>query len=273
MFLWCLGLCFCLAGCLGGSAQSIDDTEMVNTTAARGADAFNPWRQKKLPTTRHLSNDGKQIVQSMGGHAQSIQGEAQHRPHWREEMYPILFGGPNSAHEVLVVLDFAKPDSERVWHEVVQASRSLSPQQVKIVVFGMNTEQYGKDLTGFMIWIARTRKGQAMDYLTYALTRWNEVKAQQRSQGRVKVFKNEFDSTAKPSDYPIHYNYLGKLRPSVPEAEELQVARYSYDAGNINLYQATQVCSYYGISSVPAVLVDGDVLKSVSSQNILGALQ
>lgn len=33
---------------------------------------------------------------------------------------------------------------------------------------------------GMAIWIAHNRPGQAMSYLTYALDRWNSVKAAQK---------------------------------------------------------------------------------------------
>ncbi|MBQ7586320.1 MAG: hypothetical protein IJU40_08750, partial [Desulfovibrionaceae bacterium] len=204
--IWGLGICFCLTGCFGGQSQgAIDEEPMVTSDAVGGADTFNPWRQKTLPSSRGLSKDGRSIVTSMGGHAQSIQREAAHRPHWREEIYPIVYGSPNSVHEVLVLIDFAKPESESVWKEVVKASQSMSPSNAKIVVFGKNSELYGTDLTGLMIWISHARKGQAMNYLSYALARWNAVKAEQRKLGRVKNFANEYDSTAKTSDYPIHY--------------------------------------------------------------------
>ncbi|MBQ7738399.1 MAG: hypothetical protein IJT59_01925, partial [Desulfovibrionaceae bacterium] len=149
-----------LVGCAGGQSGPVDEPDaMVTTDAVRGADAFNPWRQDKLPSSKHLSNDGRAIVQIMGGRAQSIQGEAAHRRHWREEMYPVVFGTPQSAHEIIVLIDFANPKSASLWQEVVTASRSLSPQTAKIVVFGQNSELYGTDLIGFMIWISHERKG------------------------------------------------------------------------------------------------------------------
>ena len=262
-----------LVGCATDqSAMDQGQGEMVATDAVRGADAFNPWRQDKLPSSKRLSNDGRAIVQSMGGHAQSIQGEAAHRRHWREEVYPIVFGTPQSAHEVIVLLDFANQRSAGLWQEVVSASRSISPQAAKIVVFGQNSELYGTDLIGLMIWISHERKGQAMNFLTYALNRWNEVKAEQKSLGKLKPFKNEYDSTAKPSDFPIHYNYLSRLNPPVPESEELKLSRYNYDAGNVNMYQALQVSKYYGVKSVPAVIVDGELLDNPTAQSIVSAL-
>ena len=263
-----------LVGCGETSSQvsPADQGEMINADAVRGADAFNPWRQNKLPSSKRLSSDGRAIVQSMGGHAQSIQGEASHRRHWREEVYPVVFGTPQSAHEVIVILDFANPKSASVWQEVVKASKSLSPQSTKVVVFGQSSELYGTDLIGVMIWISHERKGQAMDFLSYALNRWNEVKNEQKRLGKLKAFKNEYDSTAKTSDYPIHYNYISRLNPPVPESEELKLARYSYDAGNVNMYEAMQVAKYYGVKSLPAVIVDGHVLSSPSAQSITSAI-
>ncbi|MBQ7617565.1 MAG: hypothetical protein IJS50_01695 [Desulfovibrio sp.] len=260
-----------LQACAGQGGAEMSN--QVSSEQAKGADVFNPYRHEKLPTSRSLSKDGDSILSSMGGKAQSLQAEAKHRRHWKEEIYPVIFGSPSAPHEILVLLDFAAPASEKVWQEVLSCARSLNPRDVKIVVFGKSSELYGTDLLGLMIWIARERKGQAIPYLSYALKRWNEVKAEQKRQGRVKVFANEFDSTAKTSDYPIHYTYLSRLNPPVSEQDELALARYSYDAGNVNMYQATQISSYYGLGKLPKVIVDGEVLSSVSRKNIEAALQ
>ena len=58
------------------------------------------------------------MLQKMGGRATSIEGEAAYRPQWKQELYPVLFGDPKAPHEVLVLLDFASPQSEKVWHDV-----------------------------------------------------------------------------------------------------------------------------------------------------------
>ncbi|MBQ3800081.1 MAG: hypothetical protein II837_07290, partial [Treponema sp.] len=142
---------------------------VVMNSEAGGADVFNPWRNAKLPQSRHLSKDGTTILGSIGGKEQSIQAEAAHRPHWREEIYPVVFGTPGAAHEILVLLDFSEPASEKIMAEVTKAASSLQPNDTKIVVFGKNRELYGTDLTGLMIWIAYARKGQALPYLNFAL--------------------------------------------------------------------------------------------------------
>ena len=59
----------------------------------------------------------------------------------------------------------------------------------------------------------------------------------------------------------------------MPASQELSVAKYCYDAGNVNLYQAEQISKYYGIKALPAVVVDGQHLSSVSAGSILKALQ
>lgn len=72
-----------------------------------------------------------------------------------------------------MLLDFASPQSEKVWHAVAEASRSVSPQQCKVAVFANSKEYYGTDLMGMGIWISYSRPGQGMAYMTYALSRWN----------------------------------------------------------------------------------------------------
>lgn len=124
------------------------------------------------------------------------------------------------------------------------------------------------------IWIAHNRPGQAMSYLTYALDRWNSVKAaQKKAHGKAVPFNNEYDATVQSADYPIHYSYMARLRPPVSANQELAVAKYCYNAGNVNLYQAQQISQFYGVKRLPAVVVDGSPLSSASSGAILKALQ
>lgn len=275
-----LAMMLLLVGCAaggsgGGSEEAAAAPEQAALAGApgAGANAFNPYMQAKLPNTREFSTEGQQMLGAMGGGQPTIEGEAAHRRNWREEIYPVVFGDRTAPHEILVLLNFSSPKSAEVWKAVTTASRSLSPQQCKIAVFGNSTENYGTDLMGLAIWIAHSRPGQAMPYLTYALDRWNEVKAAQRRAGTVKTFKNEYDATATAADYPIHYAYLSRLKPPVPAADELNVAKYCYNAGNVNMYQTTQICQYYGVRELPAVIVDGKVLGKVSADAILKALK
>ncbi len=266
-----------LLGCAAtgreGTGSAPEQVALSAAAPGGGANAFNPYMQTKLPNTRELTAEGQRMLGAMGGAMPTIEGEAAHRRNWRDEIYPVVFGERTAPHEILVLLDFSSPRSAEVWKAVVKASRSLSPQQCKIAVFGNSTENYGTDLLGLAIWIAHSRPGQAMPYLTYALDRWNEVKAAQRRAGNVRTFKNEYDATASATDYPIHYGYLSRLRPPVPAADELDVARYCYDAGNVNMYQTTQLCRYYGVNELPAVIVDGRPLGKVSADAILTALR
>jgi thioredoxin-like negative regulator of GroEL len=66
---------------------------------------------------------------------------------------------------------------------------------------------------------------------------------------------------------------MTKLRPPVNPTEELAVGKYCYNAGNVNLYQAQQIAQYFGIKALPAVVVDGNVLSSVSASAILKAME
>ena len=102
------------------------------------------------------------------------------RQHWPKELYPVVFGDLRAPHEILVLLDFAAPQSEKIWKAVTEASRSLSPAQTKIVVLANSRENYGTDLMGLAIWISYARSGQAMPYLSHVLSRWNMIKAEQK---------------------------------------------------------------------------------------------
>lgn len=264
LFCICLGL----LGCGAGSSES-----SLSSPISGEGNVFNPYMRDKLPNTRQMSDESHNMLRSMGAGMQSIEGEAGHRKNWREEIYPVVFGDKKAPHEVIVILNFSNPDSEQAWNAVEEASKSLSPQQCKIVVFGRSTENYGTDLMGFAIWIAHSRPGQAMSYLDYALNRWNKVKAEQKGKGISKSFTNEYDATASAQELPIHYAYFSRLNPPIPTSQETTVARYCYNAGSVNMYQANQICQYYGINKLPAVIVDGKVLQNISSANILAAMK
>lgn len=261
-----------LVGCAASGGGSADGSDLVQPAAGGKANDFNPWMNERLPNTRQLSSEGQQMLGLMGASAQSIEAEAKHRKNWRDEIYPVVFGDKNAPNEIIVVLDFSNPQSQKAWDEVVAASRELSPRNCKIAVFGRSAEPYGTDLMGFAIWIAHSRKGQAMPYLTYALARWNEVKNSQKSAGGAKKFVNEYDATASQTDYPIAYAYYSRLKPPVSASQEMTVGRYCFDAGNVNMYQANQICSYYGVKSLPAVIVNGKPLAKITEAAILGAL-
>ena len=283
LFVSILFLGLLLSGCgaaeTGGNAGSADrgarsaDAATNASMPGGGVNVFNPYLHDQLPNTRLMSAEAAQMLGKLGARHQSIEGEAAYRRHWRQELYPVVFGDPKAPHEILVLLDFAAPQSEKVWQAVAEASRSLSPQQCKIVVFGNSRENYGTDLLGLALWISYSRPGQAMPYLSYALERWNAVKAEQKRSGSVKPFTNEYDATAKATDFPIHYGYLSRLRPPVPARDELTVAKYCYNAGNVNMYQTVQLCRYYGVKSLPAVVADGKVLGQVSARAIVDAVK
>lgn len=265
---------FLLSAMLFGCGATQQDTQGQNSASAGGdANVFNPYLRESLPNTRSLSADGMKMLGQLGAKTQTIEGEAKHRKNWREELYPVVWGERKAPHEIIAVLDFSNPASQQVWSAVTNAAKQLNSKDCKIVVFGKSQENYGTDLMGMAIWLSYSRPGQAMPWLGYALARWNEIKNAQKSAGNVKKFTNEFDATASAHDYPIPFGYLNKLKPPLSPNQELAVARYCYDAGNVNMYQATQVCNYYGISSLPAVVVDGKVLGKVTADNIINAIK
>lgn len=261
-----------LFGC--GASQQPEATGGADSAVFNAqANAFNPWMAAELPNLRPPSETGAKMLGSLGAKAQTIEGEARHRKNWRDEIYPIVYGDRKAPNEIIALLNFSNPESEAAWKAVVAASKSLQPQNCKIVVFGRSDENYGTDLMGMTIWMVHSRKGQAMQWLSYALGRWNAAKAAQKASGQVKKFTNEYDAVASNQDYPIIYGYLAKAQPPIPASQELALSRYCYNAGNVNMYQATQVCQYYGISQLPAVVVNGRALGKISANAILAALK
>lgn len=254
----------CGAGQFGATASS---------GSGGGANAFNPYMNEELPNLRHASSEGAEMLSQLGAQEQTLVGEARHRKGWREEIYPVVFGDRKAPHEIIVVLNFAEPACEQLWSAVTEASKSLNPDDCKIVVFGKSDETYGTDLMGVTIWLDQFRKGQSMPWLTYALSHWNKAKAAQKKSGNARKFSNEYDAVARKGDFPIHYGFLSRISPPIPASKEVAIARYCYDAGNVNMYQATQVCQYYGVSKLPAVIVDGRPLASVSAETIIAALK
>lgn len=113
-------------GLMGGNG-SADLTPVAQAAPAAKANAFNPWMNKSLPNTRTLSAEGMAMVQAMGADRQSIEDEAAYRPHWREEIYPVFFGNKTAPHEIIVLLDFASPDSARVWQPCAMPRPSFLP--------------------------------------------------------------------------------------------------------------------------------------------------
>lgn len=217
-----------------------------------------------MPSSRSVKGEDAKILQAIGGKPRSIAADAAHRPHWREELYPVLQGSMTAPHEVLVVLDMASPKARTVWAKVREVAAGMPQEKARFVFFGKSRELYATDLTGLAIWAARERKGQAMEYVTWALKRWDEVKAGQKAAGRVKAFNNEYDAVVTRKDYPMVFVAMERFKPAVPSKDQSGLARYAYDAGNVNLYQTTEVCAYYGLDDGCGVIVDGRVVSNLS---------
>ncbi len=245
---------------------------MCSFSICYATNTFNPYIHEKLPTPK-MSSDTTKFAKSLGGRASSLQEEVQHRPYWKAEVYPIIFGSAKAKHEILVFLDYASAYSENLWREVVQAAKSLNPQNVKIVVFAKSAEAYGTDLMGGGIWMAHIRPESALDYFTFTLRAWNVAKEKQKAKGQVRLFIREYDAVGSNSDYPILYDYLYKVRPSIPSKDHVGIAQYAFNAGNVNGYQAELAADYYDITSFPAIVIDGDVLKKISAGHIVKAVQ
>ncbi|MEG2172883.1 MAG: hypothetical protein RRY29_06450 [Desulfovibrionaceae bacterium] len=251
-------LCVCFAGC---------------SFAGGNTNRYNPHVQSRLPITAPPA-EVAQSMEQLGGKNTTIQDEASHRKYWKEELYPIVFGDKKAPNTIMVLLDYAAPQSQRVWSDVVQAAARLDPHKVQVVVFGNSKEQYGTELMGYGIWVSIMRPKQAMSYYSYTLAQWNDVKSRQKAaKGKARPFQYEFDGTAGETERPFVYNFIDKLSPPLPEKQQPDVTKYAYDAGNINMFQAVEVAKYYGITSLPAIIVNDVVLKQVSVTAIVHAVQ
>lgn len=250
-FLWAVIVSALLVPC---SAEPVSAAE---------ANAFNPYTGKPLPVTRQPKGDEAKILAAMGGSTRSLAADAGWRTHWREEAYPVLQGSLTAPHEVLVILDFADKASRSLWAEVVKAAKAVPADKARFVLFGKSSELYATDLTGLAIWAARERKAQVFDYITWAMQRWDAIKAGQKKQGRVKPFQNEYDAVLTKKDYPLVFIAMEKVfKPRVAEREQSALASYAYEAGNINLFQASEVCRYYELAAPSGLIVDGEVLDN-----------
>ncbi len=235
---------------------------------AADAQIFNPYLHAKLPS-ESLKGESAQMARSLGGKSSSLQDEVQYRKHWRQEVYPVVFGNAKAAHEVLVFLDYAVPQSQHVWAHVVQASHYMTAQDVHISVFARSKEPYAIELMGGGIWMAHSHPTYALDYYTHTLLRWNAAKQGLAAQGIRRPFVTEYDAT-EGMEIPILYAYLERV--GVHGSQQFSIVKYAFDAGNINMYQANIAAQHYGIQNFPAVVVNGKRIANVSAQNILDAL-
>lgn len=241
--------------------------------AGGATNRYNPYVQSHLPSSAP-PEEISQVIEKMGGKSTTIQDEASHRKYWKEELYPVVFGDKKAPNTIMVLLDYAAPQSQHVWNDVVQATGRLDPHKVQVVVFGNSSEQYGTELMGYGIWMSFMRPKQAMSYYTYTLAQWNDVKRRQAAtNGKARPFQYEFDGTAGATERPFVYNVIDKLRPPLSDKQQVELVKYAYDAGNVNLYQAVEVAKYYGIQQLPAVIINDVVLKQVTVANILNALK
>ncbi len=243
------------------------------TSAHAGeSNKYNPYMHTKLPV-KQFRGSSADLVESMGAHASSLQEEAQHRPFWKQEVYPVVFGDPRAPQEIIFFLDYAKSSSEAYWSSIVNASRSLNPSQCKVVIFAKNSEQYGTELMGGGIWVAHNRPSNALEYFTYTLQRWNTTKKNLAAQGKQRSFVYEYDAVSSATEYPILYAYLESIRPQLSAAQLPTLVKHAFDAGNVNMFQAVTAADEYAVSEFPAVVVNGKRLKKVSVQAILDAVR
>lgn len=256
LVLTCL-MCFICSGC---------------SFAGGNSNPYNPYVQSRLPSAAP-SAEMAQAMEKMGGKSTTIQDEASYRKYWKEELYPIVFGDKKAPRTIMVLLDYAAPQSQQVWDIVAKTASRLDPGKVQIVVFGNSKEQYGTELMGYGIWVNILRPKQSMAYYSYTLSQWNDVKRRQKaSRGKAIPFQYEFDGTAGQTERPFVYNFIDRLTPPVPEKQQREALKYVYDAGNVNMFQAVDIEKHYGVKSLPAVIIDGTVLKQVTEAGIMAAV-
>lgn len=235
-------------------------------------DVFNPYRHDMLATSSVMAETDKRLLDQIGGQRYSLQQEVRFRPHWKSEVYPIIFGDPDAPGEILVFLDYAVPQSQKLWQELMLASHSLDPRQVKIVIMGKSREKYAIELMGGAIWLARQQPKLVFDYFRLTLDRWNSMKQLQRQrEGKARPFHYEYDAVAAPTDYPILYIALKQLLPTISEDAQRTLFKDAYNAGNVNCYQAVDAARYYDVKSFPAVVVNGRLLSSPAAAQIVAA--
>ena len=95
------------------------------------------------------------------------------------------------------------------------------------------------------------------------MQRWDSIKQGLKKQGKARPFHNEYDAVLTRKDYPMVFVAMEKcFKPRVAAAEQSNLATYAYEAGNINLFQASEVCRYYELKSQSGLIVDGEVLDN-----------
>lgn len=244
----------------------------VLSSYAYAKNRYNPYMQQRLPTPLH-SDESKAILSALGGHPSTIQDEAAHRKHWREEIYPVVFGNKTAPGEVLVFLDYASPESATLWREVVKATALLNPQTSKVVVFGNSKEHYGTELLGGGIWMSYTYPSKTLEYFTYTLDNWNRAKKRQQQSGVQRRFVYDIDSSFDIGALPILPAYLETLQPPLATEAQARLTDDAYDAGNINAFQAAAAAQYYKATNMPAVVVNGRLLPNPTVANIVQAVK
>lgn len=233
---------------------------------------YNPYIQQKLPTPLH-DDESLAILKALGGTPTTIQDEVSERKHWREEIYPVVFGNKTAPGEILVFLDYASPESAPLWAEVVKAAASLNPQTNKIVVFGNSKEHYGTELLGGGIWISYTRPAKTLEYFTYSLEHWNTAKKRQHQQGLQRPFVYDIDTSFDIGILPILPAYLDGMTPPVSTEAQAYVLDTAYEAGNVNMFQAMAAAQQYKVENIPAVVVNGRLLPNPTAAAIIKAVK
>ncbi len=241
-----------------------------STAWAAEAHIFNPYMHSTLPSIE-LSKEATQFAKKLGSRPTTLQDEAKHRKHWRQELYPIVYGKAKAKSEILVFLDYAQVQSEAIWAQVVEATQSISPQQAKVVVFGRSFEHYATELMGLGIWMAYTHPKQALAYFSYTLHRWNVVKNALAKQGIHRKFMHGHDASYG-THLPIAFAFLAKHPGLVPASQEYQLVYKAFNAGNVNMCQTHLAARMYGVKHYPTVVINGKVLSHVTAQNIIQAV-
>lgn len=196
-----------LGGCGGMSTGDTGPREKVNLASGvqnAKANAFNPYLHTSLPNLRANDAESQAMLQKWAAGQPPSKVKPRTGPSGSRKFIPYFLAIPKRRTKCwcrLRILPRRRVKRfGRRWQRPAALFRPSSARWRYLPTVRNITEPISWAwASGFL-----TRPGQAMQYMTYALSRWNEVKAAQKKKGRVAAFNNEYDATAESSDFPIH---------------------------------------------------------------------
>ncbi len=130
-----------LAGCAGLSGYPQDTSALSISAPGGGTNAFNPYMQSELPNLREQQERGRQMLGHLGGKVQSIEEEARHRKIGGMNFIQWSLGTRKRRMKSLLCSILPNLPAKTCGKPLFPQSKSLSPKQCKIVVFGKSSEK------------------------------------------------------------------------------------------------------------------------------------